>query len=85
MASCIASGVAQEPGPSPGNTTRLIIVLLSTVKFITASTCLMQRTMIMTAKLVIIFSQNSVFFSLVAILVVYSSTDLVDYMCFLGA
>ena len=84
MASCNASGVAQESGLSPGNTTGLI-VLLANVKFFAASTCLMQRTMIMTAKLVIVFSQNSVTFSLVAILVVYSSTDLVDCVCSLGA
>lgn len=85
MNSCLASAAAQEPGLSPGNTTGLIIVSLTTVKFSTASSCLMQGTMIMTAKLVIVFSQNSVSYSLVVILVVYFSTDLVDCICFLGA
>jgi hypothetical protein len=66
MASCLDSAVAHEPGPSPGNITGLIIILLSTIKFSTASSC---RTMIIgTDKLVIVKSISTL--SLVVIIFV---------------
>ena len=86
MASYLSSSVAQEPGLSFGIITGLI-VSLATVMFSTTNSCLIQRTMIITAKLVIVFSQTSVhfYFSLVVISVMYSSTEVSDCIYSLGA
>ena len=86
MAPYLASGIAQEPGLSPGIITGLI-VFLATVKFSTTNSCLMQRTMIITVKLVIVFNQTAVrfYFSLVIISIMYSSTEVFDYICTPGA